>query len=590
MLIDQPSFYRRFGIRKAEQLVSPPLPKLELLDLPKASILHFQSVSPLSIGPAPDEFIFRNITRPIMMQHVLENGDTKGIPRRLAVAPDGLIRKYHVKNRRFKQVRDIETGTRDPNTLLVYNYGILPQLYRYTRSFYSDYYAWWNIEAAIWKQIASVAESTTRHHYLICKLPKVLPSLSSLRMGTGPMSQKLLKLFDTPESLFLLELWKWFGENRQDSVLNFLPEKHFDKVNLIFQESGRWFVLNLGKMNSWRKATKEELEAKQELVRTKQMSEDELKLSDKGLPADQMQRRLLRLTMSLFQVRTNQNISENLEQDDQAAQTQVVKPETAIPTTDQNTGQIEIKTTTTPVKSEPTTHEDGLDDTPETIKHDEKLDKQIAADLAELEKISSVNLLDEEGNKVEPELEVEKVTPYTLEQGVAKVCDRLADDGLLSAAEYRRYNELAKTYKNLKAPDGKSTLEEFIRINPESLKIKESPAIADNGAITDKSMLKSSLMTVDKTYITKVLEKDVANMVLGVQDAGIAVTGYETEKEEDVMGSSMNYSIRVNPVEGAACTLRFKLPIVNDDGVYVANGVKYRMRKQRGDGNPQFYV
>ena len=49
------------------------------------------------------------------------------------------------------------------------------------------------------------------------------------------------------------------------------------------------------------------------------------------------------------------------------------------------------------------------------------------------------------------------------------------------------------------------------------------------------------------------------------------------------MGSSMNYSIRVNPVEGAACTLRFKLPIVSDDGVYTSAGTRYRLRKQRGD-------
>lgn len=581
-LLDQPSFYRRFGIRKAEQLMSPPLPRLELLDLPKDAILHFQNVSPISIGPTSDEFLFRNIKRPIMMFHVLEGGDNKGIPRRLPVAPDSLIRKYHVKNRRFKQVKDVETGTRDQNTLMVYNYGLLPQLYRYTRSFYTEYYKWWNTEAAVWKTIAEAAEVSNRHHYLVCKLPKVLPSISTLKQATGPMTQKLLKLFDTPEALMLLELWKWFGEERKDSVLNFLPEKHFDKVDLIFQESGRWFVLNLGKMNSWRKTTKEEIQEKLDKGEIKDAGE----ANKKGLEADQLQRRFLRLTVSLFQVRTNQNIDDNLEEEATTGQTgtEVVKNQTNVPITDKDSGKVEVKTTTTPIKTVPTAAEEGPDDTADTIKHDEALDKQIEADLAELEKISSTSMLDDEGKKIQPDLEIEKETPYTLERGVAQVCDRLADDGLLSAAEYRRYNELAKTYKTLRAPDGSGTLEQFIQIPPEIVKIKEAPVLLkDNDTVTDKSMLKSTLKTMDSSYIKNVLHKDVAGMVLGVQDAGIAVTGYDVEKEEDVMGASLNYSIRVNPVEGAACTLRFKLPVVDDDGVYVANGVKYRMRKQRGD-------
>ena len=71
-------------------------------------------------------------------------------------------------------------------------------------------------------------------------------------------------------------------------------------------------------------------------------------------------------------------------------------------------------------------------------------------------------------------------------------------------------------------------------------------------------MLSSSLMEFDKRYIKEVLHKDVASMVLNVQNAGIVVTEYDVERVEEVMGAYDIYTIRVSPVEGANSTFRFK--------------------------------
>ncbi len=133
------------------------------------------------------------------------------------------------------------------------------------------------------------------------------------------------------------------------------------------------------------------------------------------------------------------------------------------------------------------------------------------------------------------------------------------------------------------APDGKTTLDKFIQIPPEQLKIETSPVIPDITTVVDKTMLKSSLIDFDQRYIKHVLTKDVAGMVLNIQNAGIAVTEYSAERIEDVMGAYDTYTVRVTPVEGANSTFRFKLPVLEEDGTYQANGVKYRMRKQRGD-------
>jgi hypothetical protein len=558
-------WYKAYGIRVAGQLMTPPLIKLDLLNLPKQSILHYVTTSPLDNGPAVDDFIFRNIARPIMVGHIVENGDTKGNPRHLAVSSDAMIRTYHIKHRRFKIMRTLEASTRDPNTLVVYNYGLLPSLYRYMRSYYTEYYKFCNIQAAVWKNIAKIAVESERNQFLICKLPLVLPSIPDLRLANGPISQKIIKIFNTPESLTILELWKWFGIERGESMISNIPIEQLDKVNLIFQESGVWFAMNLGRMNRWRIATKDELEANPDL-------------NTKGIDAKQLQRRFLRLMMALTHARTvatNEVPTDKIVEGDNV----VVKQDIIIPDNKTTGTIVNVKTTNVELPEE-VLHDEKID---ETITHDDDMEKQLDADLTELENISKAHVgpIDDEGNRVEPEPVINEVA--TLEDGILRTCNILADNGLLSAAEYRRYIELSKTYKTILAPNGKETLDKFIVIKPELLSIDSTHVSPDIATVLDKTMLKSSLIDFDQKYIKEVLHRDVAGMVMSVQNAGIAVTSYESERIENVMGSFDSYTIKVKPVDGLASTLRFELPVLDDDGIYQANGSKYRMRKQKGD-------
>ena len=578
MLYFYNSFYQKFGIRIAGQLVSPPLPKLELLDLPKQSILHYITTSPVENGPASDDYIFRNITRPIMVGHIVENGDVKGNPRHLALAPDTLIRTYHIKHRKFRLMRNVEAAARDSSTLIVYNYGLIPKLYRYLRSFYTMYYKWWNLQAAVWKNISTLAQTIDRNQFIICNLPIILPSVSDLRIGSRGVNQKVVRLFNSSESLMILELWKWFGEERKDSVLANVSDKDLNKVNLIFQESGKWFVMNLGRMNKWRIATKEELESNPEA-------------NVKGLAPKQLQLRYLRLMMALFQTRTvaiNDESKPELSEKElnKDLQPVVVKKDIDIPELDKDTGVITTKTKIEEVPLEAEHDEETAVIEDETIHHDEELHKQIENDLAELDNISKIHYgeIDDEGITVKTEPKIQEAS--TLEGGVMRVCDRLADIGLLSAKEYKRFDELSKSYRNIVSPNGKDTLDKFITIEPKSLVLESSHEYKDIPTVPDKTMLKSSLHDFDKRYIKDVLQKDVAGMVMNLQNAGIAVTGYNVEHIDDVMGDYDYYTVKINPVEGAPSVLRYKLPTVSEDGTYVSNGTKYRMRKQRGDYKP----
>ena len=562
----------------AGQLINPPLAKLETLELPKQSILHYTTNSLVESGPMSDDFIFRNITRPIMVGHVTSNGDNKGNPRKLSISADTLMRTYHIKHRKFRLMKNIEQSAKDLNTLIVFNYGLLPKLYKYMRSYFTSYYKWWNINAALWKKAAELSGSVNRNQFLICNLPTILPSVSDLRMGSKVITQKTARIFSTPESLMILELWKWFGEDRKESIINNVPEENLDKINIIFQESGRWFVMNLGKMNRWRIATKDELATNP-------------KANTKGIQAKQLQLRFLRLMMALFQTRTvpvdEKRIDEDRRKDDDRRTNKDLQPvlvvqDDSVPVVDKETGMVLKKTEIKEIPIEAEHIDELANEADETITHDEVLHKQIESDLAELETISKQHFGDmtDEGEVIKPAI-IEEAP--TLEGGVMCVCDRLADVGLLSAAEYKRFDELSKSYRKIVAPNSTETLDKFISIDPKVLAIESSHEFKDIPTVVDKSMLKSSLHDFDKNYIKHVLQKDVAGMVMNIQNAGMAVTNYEMEHVDTVLGSYDSYTVNIKPVDGAPSILRFKLPTIEEDGSLMSNGVKYKLRKQRGD-------
>lgn len=577
-------FYRHYGIRKAEQLMAPPLAPIMMLQLPRDSILHYVGSASTDIAPPSDDIIFRQISKPIMMKHIVENGDVRGNPRKLSIMADNLIRAYHTKNRRFRKLHDMEASMRDPMSLVVVNYGFIPQLYHYMRSVYSGYYKWWNIQAALWKEVATIAETSTRQQYLRCGVPAVLPSVASMIIGEGDVSQRMMKLFDTPESLMLLELWKWFGPARQTSVLSKIPDNHLSKINIVFIDSGRWFVLNLGVLNNWRVATAEELAANPAA-------------NQHGVEPKQLQRRFLRLMMALAEVRS---VGEAEAVTDDAVTDAVIDgntvpgtipvevQKTITPVMNKETGTIELKTVTIDVprgQLEDTIHSEGAQHTGKDITHDETFDEKLSKDLEVLEMISRnvSNELKEATPDSDGVVIVEMQKPPQLEDGVMKVCARMAESGAISAAEYVRYNKLAASYKTMLAPDGKSTIEEYVKIPKSMVEITESTVIKDIPTVIDKSMQRSSLLEFDRRYVRDVLPRDVTGMVMGIQNAGIAVTSYEVEKVDDILGGYDFHTVRIAPVDGAAGTLRFKLPAMQDDGTYMANGVRYRMRKQRGD-------
>ena len=544
-MIQPDIFYRRFGVRVPSHLVSPQMPALELFEFPRTAVWHYLSFDNIAVGPQSDEYILRNVSKKIMVEHVTQLTSTMGEPRITGTSLENIVRDFHMRNKRFRRMTNIAEDLKDETVLGIVSYALASHNAKYVRSFYKEYYSWYNIQKTAWDKIRSMTAVDNHQHFMMVNVPKVLPSIQRLQGASKKIDQSNLKFIDTHEAMFLLEMWKWLDEeHRKDSIIGELPQNQLDKINIVFQDGSRWIVMNLGVVNSWRYI--------------KDANKPDQKQTVKILPFE-MQKRFLRGLMTLMEERSVTTVDDDEE----------VKPDVLVKDDESKTSTEEV-----------TKHQEV-----------EKILANMDTDLKQLEVIETETKMEEnpalsqakamvKDGDVDPAVFDNVVTP---EQHIRNTCERLLGDGLMSGRQYNAFMKHLENFNNLPSPVAGVKLKDFIVIPSEDIEIKEPAKIQDIVTVPDKSMLESTLFDFDKKYISKTMHKDMAAMVVATQKAGFVITNYEVEKMEDVLGSHEIHTVRVSPEEGATSTLRFKIPAVSESGEYSVGGTRYRMNKQRGD-------
>lgn len=553
-------FFWRFGIRKAQQITVPVINDISNLQLPRNAVFHYLAEDDINYGTPGDHWSVKNAERLVMMEHVeeLSPNAMEGPPKKLAVIPSTLARTYHRKNRKIKMVRNLEANTKEPRTILVVNYAILPHVYRYVKNFFIDLYRWKNITITLIEKIISLNKQIDRQHFIFHEIPTPLPSLALIKRAEANLSRSVLEEFKTPEHLFMLEVWKWLGPNRSASLLSKLSEEDVKKVNLIWKWDNFWLLINLGVLEDLRKvAEKEEGDFSPEIL----------------------QKRFLRMLMSLFEATTpttvmdDEDIIDELEDEEDNIDIDDINLDIDTPEIPKTTIDKTVKKNkeTTIIKSVST-----------SLKSDDKTDEELEKELDAVNTIALKKKAEKEKNKKE-ESAFDIEVP-TLDYAILDKAEKLAEDGIISAAEFRRFEKLAVNYKELPDPyTGKGKAVETLKVTADDIALPEPVHYPDSQFILDKSMNESTLETFDKKYIKEVLRKDIVNAVINVHKAGVAINNYDVEAKHDIANEYEHHIIRFTPVTGKPSTVHFKVPIIREDGTFLANNTKYSFRKQRSD-------
>ena len=548
-------FYTAFGVRRAQQLLTPPLPMLERLQLPRQSIVHYMGESPTEDGPKVDYAFFANNVKPIRIKHIFELVEKEGNPRRQPMPITELTRQFRSNNPRFRNFVDLTTALREPDSITTVNYAFLPRLYKYMRHRLSPWNKLKNQFATLLHEVKE-CEGQGFNQFLEISIPDSIPKTTVLSTAETMVNPAVFVTFATPQLYMLLEIWKWLGPRRNESVIHRIFPEGFKDLNLIVRESNRFCVVSLALLQSWRKGTSKELRS------------DAL-ANRKGTDPQATQRRFLRLLMSVAELRVA-DLPENL-----GDETQEEEPDNEL--------------TNTPLATSPLVAGTPEDDAfQEVITKDLDVLEEFGVELEDMDNVDDPDGVEEmviNENEVLNQDKIDEaiIKPYpaTPKEAFLRKCADLADKGDISASEYRRAVETVS--QGSTAFVGGVALEEYVVVEPEELQIKDITVAPDIDVIIDKTMLKSSVNVFDRQYVEKVMQKDIAGMVQNIMGAGIQIMNYDVKTVATAGGAHYEYAIQIKPLQGKTSTIRFKIPKIDEEGNYKINGISYSVRKQKGD-------
>lgn len=573
-----------YGLRAPARLLKPRMIPMGKFNLPLESIYHYSEGSQAIVGPSPQERVFQTEGGRLFIEHVKSLDSMLGNPRRTVLSPITLENDYRRMNRVFRPLRKDDALTIMNKNVLVVNYNMLNPLYRYVASFKANYYRWYNNQVTFWNKVSEVIERFPHwNQYLTLELPPTVPSRGSWNLIQTTISQDSLGRFPTPAHLTCVDLFKWLGPKREDSLMAKLTDEQLDKVNLVFNLRTHWFTLNLGQLNKWRKAEGD----------------------SKGISAQELQVRFVKLLTGLHRfVKDGTELTEDdeglvLDLDD----TPVVKEEpstTAPQTTKIKTQQViddkedESEELTEQLITGETKLDlfDGLDlelDAPEPL-DTSTLDSRIEVDELDTDELDDVEVgqtltdITDDEDSDEPTTFADQLLSDPNVAPIALKAFDMAETGVITHRAMNRSIEDALSYKQLPDPyNSGKTIAEAMLMDEDDLTLPEEKKFPASPILLDESMRSSKLKDLNKKYIKQVLHKDVLNAVIAVQRQGVAIKDYKVEVVQDAMNHYEIHAVTIKPIRGRQTTIRFRLPVVDADGRFTSNGTKYSMRTQRVD-------
>jgi len=609
-----PIYEKARMIRKAAQLAAPLLNYISTLSLPRGSLFHYMPTSNEDIGPDVTSPIYKTIKKPIQMYSPLVFTDPVGNPRKVAFEANSVIRKFLIKNRRFRKLIDLKAIPKDDKTLTVINYSLILKSYKYMKTIYSDYDRFKDMYLTLMSHVNEIANISNKHQFITLGVPKFLPAVSRLQNSSKKFDINSVKIFKDDNSRMLLELWKFLNEDPTESIFSRIEEKNYKYLNLIIGNGTEWLCINLNKLYYWTRSATDKLNENETIINKKEIKQDNITYGNL-----QLQKYLLRMYMILNSNKSVSSIdadkiienklleSKNIEDVVEVSGNIDETIENDIDVDNDEEDNLYLKDEEDMLDDESNISDDSPDNdkiivskliaSGNKIKNkkekdsvinmdiiDEKVNKIIDDDLDELEKINDVI---EGVSEEEPELEnYDEDEPEDYEGLLKKSIEKLSAKGLLTAAEQRRYNKLTEKFKQIKDPFGSDkSLVEFIQIDEEDKKVDNKNAVTEKAVVLDKTMAYSPHEKMQKTYIEKILPKHTLKILSSIQKADIIVTDITVEERHAYQGSIQDYTVKVVPIEGVPSTFRFPLPKIESDGSYVAAGVRYSARNQRVD-NP----
>lgn len=611
MLINYIPYYRERGMRYSTSLAEAPFGRFDAM--PRSSLFHYLSDDIESPDVDASLLIFQPYTKKIIVENIVDYVEPQGRFRKPMMPIREMMRPWLRKNLTRWSVDNAALGqeawktNQNPETLIVINYGYLDVVHEYLPLQMAEYDRWMNREKTLWTKINEIANHSSRHQFVVYKMPTMLQGRTILdKYSAIEANIQMTRIFGLSgvEGYKQLELWKWLGITHRDkSVLSRVEQKNLNKVNLVFiGASGSPSIINMGYLNSWIKGqpnttefgsltqyeplTMQKLSLKHAMLLNGVQTEEVVDSPVTVKPSDKPSLERVKVEPQAQDPEEGIDNSSDIELDDEEANTELEEI-AVLPVEEEEPDNgpvgdfavVDVAKGTSAIKT--------------SLSLSASIMGDIDKDLEELDRLSTQQIarMDVEENPetetpIDREVILAKVntTPKPVEVLKAKLADD-AEKNLLTAAEYRKINEEIDNYRKSKDPYGTNKpREEAMLIRPEDVAISDNDAEIKTGSeVPSKDMAASTLQAFDRKYIKEVLRKDVLSMIDGIQVSGVVIRNHEITRHHSVMGSHDVHTLELRSVSGKTSNIKFSLPVVDEEGVFVASGNKYLLRKQRVD-------
>ena len=615
MLLQYDQFYRKYANRREANLIVPRIFPLEELTIPKDSVIHYLPSTFSDVGPSQQDPLFKGVTR-IMNSYYIEDLATKeGNPRTVNTVYQAEIRRYHTENKRIRRAFTLDTVLKDPESPLIVNYCYMERKIKYMVNPKMSWYKENNRLYTVVKTMGDIyKENQNRHQFIYLENPNSIPNLPAFMSINNNETIAVINKFNSFSKIVVLHLVNLILDAGARNAFAELPKRALKQINIVFFDSGYFSIINLGNIVEWTKSVDNPNGKNPKVMRgyilrfllslMKVRSEDIEELIERGEEVNNSNK----TDSEIFKHHVS-DPSEVLEKEEGISDKDTKKIDTHIEedTDDDDYTETEIKKhkvdiNTTLQDKSLTDNKDLADSIDVSIKFDSKQDKfvydsniltekeQRELDLLESQLNDELSIVKEIKERTEEVVPVRESTIYvesdlSPDEAIQEQLDDLIEAGNISPNDYRKFQELAESYKKIPSPNNQGTLESYIDIIEEDTKVDPVPIDNDDQIkdISDENMLESRLIDFDKNYTTKLLQRDIASMVVNIQRGGVLVTNYKTEETEDSSGTFTNYEVSIQPIKGKKSTLKFKLPKITEEGTYTSNGIEYRLRRQKTD-------
>lgn len=619
MLILQQQFLLNYSARRPVDIINPKIFKDDTVPFTRFFIFHEYNIDNDSYFINIHDEKFNSIAKnkKIYVYNVNDYTVKEGSMVKIIKLPDSLIRKWVNENKSKVRAFDtIDPLPTDSQTTYVVNYSLLKHIYNYTSIPINEFYKYYNFNKTIYDIASVLAKNNPMFKNIITiHIPNIIPSIALLNIIMKFNPIKYSRVIKNNDLKDVIEFFKWILDE-PSTTMSSITEDITDRIIFKFYYKGYCSYIPSNIIYS---------------IKENSTLDSSLKLSNNNL-LKLLYRYIIKLQSSIDKIILEQdkNNSKDILEDDH--------------TEDKDNEDIEENKNINDDIDDTINNDNSSED--EEIKEDlnkydftnvskysenkikdiDKIDKnlnkiiQTSNDidnifndedlyndykkfddifLNEIEKVSNTKedeniIIDHKPNK-EPSneiitIDVNNSIDETLirdENAHLKIDKRmnvLLKSQLISNSEYNMYKKQLNHRLNLKSPYNNETLDKFKEIKEEDLKInEEDKVISINNKLVSDNLKKDTINILENKYNKNIIQKDIISCVSKIEDALILITDYEVTEDKSALGHYEIHKISLKPLQGKESTIYMRFPKINNEGEFIASGIKYKTKKQRSD-------